>query len=433
LDSSWRTIWIADAHRDDDMRSEYPRTKKPNTFLKLKHALATPNSINRRKPFEVRRLQKTSESGVETYPRGSSPFPDVSKINSSGKRKERTMYRLTQLKKTTPLFLVALGLAWLGLSPALQAVMPAPDGGYPAQNTAEGQNALFNLTTGSRNTADGFEALMSNTSGSWNTADGFLALEHNTTGDFNTASGVGSLSNNDIGTGNTAAGSRTLFNSKSSFNVALGFEAGNKITSGNRNICIGAQGGDSLTSGNNNIDIGNSGVTAEANTIRIGKVGTQTKTFLAGVSNAAVTGMTVVVNSSGQLGAAVSSARFKDNIQPMDQASKAILDLKPVTFHYKKEIDPAGSSQFGLVAEDVEKVNPDLVVRDKEGKAYSVRYDAVNAMFLNEFLKEHRKVEQQQKQIDALTAELKEQAAQIQKVNAQLEANKPAPQVVNNP
>jgi len=127
------------------------------------------------------------------------------------------------------------------------------------------------------------------------------------------------------------------------------------------------------------------------------------------------------------------SARFKDNIQPMDQASKAIFDLKPVTFHYKKEIDPAGSSQFGLVAEDVEKVNPDLVVRDEEGKAYSVRYDAVNAMFLNEFLKEHRKVEQQQKQIDALTAELKEQAAHIQKVSTQLQASKAAPQVVNNP
>jgi hypothetical protein len=345
------------------------------------------------------------------------------KLTVAGKGKEKSVYQLTQLKKTTPLFLVALGLALLGLSPALQAVMPAPDGGYPAQNTAEGENALFNLTTGSRNTADGFEALMSNTSGSWNTADGFLALEDNTTGDFNTAGGVGALSSNDIGGGNTAYGSRALFTSKSSFNVAVGFEAGNKIKSGNRNICIGAQAGDSLTSGNNNIDIGNSGVTAESNTIRIGKAGTQTKAFLAGVSNAAVTGMTVVVNSSGQLGAAVSSARFKDNIQPMDQASKAILALKPVTFHYKKEIDPAGTSQFGLVAEDVEKVNPDLVVRDKEGKAYSVRYDAVNAMLLNEFLKEHATVQELKKEIAALKAGL-------QKVSAQVELTKPAPQTV---
>ena len=150
-----------------------------------------------------------------------------------------------------------------------------------------------------------------------------------------------------------------------------------------------------------------------------------------GVTSASSTA--VVVNSLGKLGTVVSSRRFKEEIKPMDKASEAILALKPVTFRYKQEIDPGRSPQFGLVAEDVEKVNPDLVVRDGEGKVNTVRYEAVNAMLLNEFLKEHRKNEEQQKQINVLTAQLKEQAAQIQKVSAQVEASKPAPQVVNNP
>jgi septal ring factor EnvC (AmiA/AmiB activator) len=155
-----------------------------------------------------------------------------------------------------------------------------------------------------------------------------------------------------------------------------------------------------------------------------------------------------VVVSNGQLGVAPSSARFKDKINPMDNASEALLALKPVTFRYKKEIDPAGTRQLGLVAEDVERVNPDLVVRDKEGKPYSVRYDQVNAMLLNEFLKEHRKVEQQdrklqeqeatttelKKEIASLTATVKEQAAQIQKVSAQVEASsRVARMVLNSP
>jgi hypothetical protein len=122
----------------------------------------------------------------------------------------------------------------------------------------------------------------------------------------------------------------------------------------------------------------------------------------------------------------VSSARFKDEIKPMDKASEALLALKPVTFRYKKELDPQGMEQWGLVAEDVQKVNPALVALDKEGKPYSVRYDQVNAMLLNEFLKEHRKIEQMQKQIEALTMGL-------QKVSAQIEANKATPQLVNNP
>jgi hypothetical protein len=207
---------------------------------------------------------------------------------------------------------------------------------------------------------------------------------------------------------------------------------------------LGNFAGANLTTGNNNIDIGNQGVAGETGTIRIGVVGTQTATFVAGIMGKTVPMSTpVFVNANGQLGTTPSSERFKDAIKPMDKTSEAILALKPVTFHYKKELDPKGIPQFGLVAEEVEKVNPDLVVRDANGKAYTVRYEAVNAMLLNEFLKEHRTVQEQkatiaqlkqdfqsrlaeqQKQIEALTTGL-------QKVSAEVEANKPAPQVVDN-
>jgi hypothetical protein len=182
------------------------------------------------------------------------------------------------------------------------------------------------------------------------------------------------------------------------------------------------------------------GVPGESNTIRIGDA-TQTATYIAGISGAVVPGgLTVIVDAGGHLGTVVSSQRFKDEIKPMDKASEVILALRPVTFRYKKDIDAVGTSQFGLVAEQVEKVNPDLVVRDADGKPFTVRYDAVNAMLLNEFIKEHGNVQEQggtiaelKKQVAALTATVKEQAAQIQKVSAQLEASKPAPQVVNNP
>jgi hypothetical protein len=179
-------------------------------------------------------------------------------------------------------------------------------------------------------------------------------------------------------------------------------------------------------------------VAGESNTIRIGTVGVQKTVYLRGISGATVaSGVTVIVDTNGHLGTVTSSARFKEAIKPMDKASDAILALKPVTFRYKKELDPDGIPQFGLVAEQVEKVNPDLVVRDAEGKINTVRYEAVNAMLLNEFLKEHRKVQEeeatiaqlkqgfaeQQKQIETLTAGL-------QKVSAQLELSKPAAQIV---
>ena len=203
---------------------------------------------------------------------------------------------------------------------------------------------------------------------------------------------------------------------------------------GSSNIAVGSQAGANLTTGSNNIDIGALGVGGEANTIRIGRSGTQRKTFIAGIRGATVAnGVGVIVGTTGQLGTVVSSARFKEAIKPMDNASEAILALKPVTFRYKKELDPDKIPQFGLIAEEVEKVNPDLVARDQEGKIMSVRYEAVNAMLLNEFLKEHKKVEQLESTIASLAAELKEQKALIQKVSAQIEASKPAPQVVNNP
>jgi hypothetical protein len=203
---------------------------------------------------------------------------------------------------------------------------------------------------------------------------------------------------------------------------------------------VGVDAGSNLTTGNNNIHIGNVGVAGEANTIRVGMQGTQTRTFIAGISGVAVAGSTVVVNASGQLGIAASSERFKDEIKRMDKASEAILALQPVTFYYKKEIDPTRTSQFGLVAEDVEKVNPALVMRDEQGKPYGVRYDKVNAMLLNEFLKEHRRVEKQSREIleqramitelkkgmATVVAQLKEQSAQIQKVNAQLATASPS-------
>jgi trimeric autotransporter adhesin len=326
-------------------------------------------------------------------------------------------------------------------------------------NTAIGDSALFLNTGGGANTATGVNALFSNTAGDQNTATGYAALANNTTGDDNTATGVSALAHNTIGGLNTAVGFFTLFsNTTGSSNTAVGYQAllgsstgsGNTAVgddalvghNGNGNTALGVFAGAGQSTGDNNIAIGYNvfGVAGESNTIRIGNTDI-TDTFISGINGTTVaSGAAVLVDSSGHLGTVTSSKRFKEEIRPMNKTSEAIFSLEPVTFRYKKEIDPVGTSQFGLVAEDVEKINPDLVVRDKEGKTYSVRYDAVNAMLLNEFLKEHRKNEAQQATIaelksgmEAFTATVKEQAAQIQKVSAQLEASKPAPQVVNNP
>jgi len=366
------------------------------------------------------------------------------------------MNRLIHLKQTATVFLVAL-LIVFGFLLAAQAVSPPPDGGYPGQNTAEGQSALLHLSGGTyntavgwlslrndtagsfntgvgagtlpantadENTATGAGALLSNNSGAFNTANGAFALFSNTTGTFNTANGVQALFDNNTGGHNTAIGENALFNNNiGSFNTATGYGALSSNTTGNTNIALGFGAGLNVITANNVICIGANGNNVD-NACYIGQI------FGATSFN----GVAVFVNSSGRLGTMTSSKRFKEHIKPMDNASEALYSLKPVSFRYKKQVDPEGTSamQFGLVAEDVEKVNPDLVVCDKERKPYSVRYDAVNAMLLNEFLKEHaaflteqRKVEHLEKQVAALTAGL-------QQVSAQLEANKPMPQVVAN-
>ncbi len=303
-------------------------------------------------------------------------------------------------------------------------------------NTANGVNALQSNTKGTNNTANGFDALLNN-NGSFNTANGVSALEGNTTGGDNTANGVNALFSNTTGSDNTANGVNALFSNTTGItNTANGVNALQSNTTGSSNTALGVAAGDALTTGSNNIDIGNlvEGGAGESDTIRIGRVGTQTATFIAGINGATVAGAAVVVSSFGQLGVAPSSARFKDAIKPMDKASEAILALKPVTFRYKKEIDPKSIPQFGLVAEDVEKVNPDLVARDEQGKVYTVRYEAVNAMLLNEFLKEHQKVQKLEAALAAINERLKEQDVKIDKVNAKVELTKPAPQmVVDNP
>src|SRR5437016_3254788 len=279
-------------------------------------------------------------------------------------------------------------------------------------NTAAGSQALFSNTTGSFNTASGTAALFSNTTGFSNTATGFEALYSNTTGSSNTATGLNALQTNASGGSNTATGFGALrFNTTGKNNTATGAFALLHNTTGNSNIALGDQAGGNLTTGDGNIDVGNRGVAGEANAIRLGTQGTQTATYIAAISGATVpTGVPVIVDTTGHLGTTTSSARFKDAIKPMDKASEAILALKPVMFHYKKELDPKGVSQFGLVAEDVEKVNPALVARDEQGKVYTVRYEAVNAMLLNEFLKQHRKVEEQGRKLRELAVMSEEQS-----------------------
>jgi hypothetical protein len=293
-------------------------------------------------------------------------------------------------------------------------------------NTATGFQALLNNNTGGSNTANGVNALRDNTTGVNNTAVGAAALRNSTTGGNNTANGESSLANNTTGGGNTATGVRALENNTmGNTNVATGYHALQHNTTGTSNIALGVNAGINLTTGDNNIDIGYnvSGPAGESNTIRIGDPFVQGATYIAGIHGAVVPGgAPVVVDTSGHLGTIVSSQRFKDEIKPMNEVSEAIFALEPVTFRYKRELDPQGIPQFGLVAERVAKVDPDLVVCDKEGKPYAVRYEQINAMLLNEFLKEHKRVEK----LEATVADL---AAQLQKISAQVEMNTPAMRV----
>src|SRR6266536_2963966 len=362
---------------------------------------------------------------------------------------------------------ILLVLACFALAPTAQAVVPAPDGGYPGLNTAEGQNALLSLTTGSANTAVGWFSLKSDTAGGYNTALGAGALAANT-GDQNTATGAEALFRNTVGAANTATGVEALFaNTTGSANTAIGEIAlaenttgvsntavgvsalasnidGNDNTAigfgalisntgaggaGQANVAIGREalsnntgsfnvginGGRNLTTGIFNIAIANDGVAGESNTTRIGIL--QNRCFISGireVTTGVPDAINVMIDSAGQLGTASSSRRFKTEIRPMDKASEAILSLKPVTFRYK--CDNTARSQFGLIAEEVAGVNPDLVVRDKNGEIYTVRYDQVNAMLLNEFLKAHERLEEQRATIAELRSSVAQQRSDFEAV-----------------
>jgi hypothetical protein len=384
------------------------------------------------------------------------------------------------MKQTTRLTItIVFFFCLLAVWSTTHAVVPPPDGGYPNFTTAEGQKALFSLTSGAANTAVGWSALSTNAAGSFNTATGAGALlfniaDDNTafgaatllfniTGMDNTAIGAAALSNNTMGQDNTATGAFALLlnttgnyntangfdalfsNTEGQFNTAIGFGALDLNSAGDSNTAIGTSAMQANTTGSNNTAIGDLAleqnttgarnialgvdagidVTSASDVICIGAPGANVDNscYIGQIFNAtSANGIPVLINSSNKLGTTTSSKRFKENIKPMDRVSEALFGLKPVHFRYKKEIDPAGISQLGLVAEDVEKVNPDLVVRDKEGKPYSVRYDQVNAMLLNEFLKEHRKVEK----LEGTVADL---AAQLQKVTARIETIQPTAQV----
>ena len=386
-----------------------------------------------------------------------------------------------QWKTTTPplLIAVALAVACFVLPPAPNAfgVVPAPDGGYPGFNTAEGQNALLQLTTGTantavgwlslksvttgsfntgvgagtlvlnggdQNTATGAAALLLNTTGSFNTANGALALFSNTTGDFNTANGMNALFSNTEGYRNTANGQSALFsNTTGDCNTASGMNALVNNTTGSFNVGVGTGGGFNVSTASHVIAIGTSGQNV-SNSCFIGQIYTNVQPQV-GIDPDLVT-----INSDGRLGRAnVSSRRYKHDIQPMQTGSEVIYALNPVSFRYNKQYDRTQTIAFGLIAEEVAEVNPDLVGRNPEGLPESVRYEQINAMLLNEFLKEHRKVEEQHatiiqltKQMETVIARLKEQDSKIQKVSAQLETSKfatgrirgggAAPQIVLN-
>jgi Chaperone of endosialidase len=348
---------------------------------------------------------------------------------------------------TVAALLIPLALACFALSPQARAV--CQEGCLPNENTVLGEdallnntgtdntaigfNALFGNTGGSFNTSTGVESLYSNTSGSSNTATGFQALYLNN-GGSNTATGIFAMYNNTTGGDNCAFGTRALNNNTTANNnTAVGTLALVNNTVGSNNIALGYFAGAHIKTGNSNIEIGNRGLAADSHTIRIGIQETHNTTYIAGISGVTVpSGVGVIIGTDGKLGTVVSSERFKTETRPMDKASEAILALKPVTFRYKHELDPDGIPQFGLVAEDVEKVNPDLVARDEQGKPYTVRYEAVNAMLLNEFLKEHRKNEDQQATIARLEKQVEALTAGLQKVSAQLELSKSAPQTVLN-
>jgi hypothetical protein len=387
------------------------------------------------------------------------------------------------MKTRIPTLLIIFSLTCFAFLPKTQAVNPAPDGGYPGFTTAEGTNALKDLTTGTANTAVGWFSLTSNTDGSfntgvgagtlvlnvgnqstgdglYNTAVGAVALFLNTTGHNNTAVGWGALAANTIGdentavgfaalanfpvdNANTAVGNLALLNTTGAENTGVGANALMQNNDGINNTAVGVNALLSST-GNGNIALGHTAggsVTTASNVICIGAIGgdVDNSCFIGQIySNVQpIVGTdpdSVTISSTGRLGRGnVSSRRYKHDIEAMGKASEGLFALKPVSFRYNKEYDGTQTLAFGLIAEEVAKVYPDLVGRNSSGEPESVRYDQVNAMLLNEFLKEHRKVEEQQKEIDSLKAELKEQRNLVQRVSAKVETMESAGLVTQNP
>jgi trimeric autotransporter adhesin len=388
------------------------------------------------------------------------------------------------MKTTTQLVLSFIILCLVAVAPTIQAVVPPPDGGYPGGNTAEGQNALLNLTSGGFNTAVGWLSLRSDTTGEFNTAIGAAALFRNN-GDENTALGTGALLSNSTGIQNTATGAFALFgntgpadnpswpsgiagsfntangdralfsNTTGAANTAIGGSALFNNTIGSTNTAVGSIALSNNSSGNNNIALGfaaGAAVSTADEVIAIGTLGQN-------VSNSCYIGQiysniqpqvgtdpdVVTINSNGRLGRAnVSSRRYKHDIQPIHKASEAIYELKPVSFRYHKQYDQTQTIAFGLIAEEVAEVHPDLVGRNPAGQPESVRYEQINAMLLNEFLKEHRKGEEQdckiqeqettiselRSEIRSLAAMVNDQASELRKVSAQLQINTAAAQEI---
>jgi hypothetical protein len=389
-------------------------------------------------------------------------------------------FNQTHQPRTLSVLVIGTLLACLGLLQNAEAVRPAPDGGYPGGNTAEGQNALLSLTTGAYNTAVGLFSLMSNQEGQFNTGIGAGALlantAHrntalgagsllsNTTGVKNTANGTFALFNNADGNSNTASGESALFSNTSGFsNTACGYNALLSNTTAGDNTAVGttalfsnitgefntAVGSQSLrdnVTGDSNTAIGDSAgfnITGSGN-VCIGAgvngfAGENNITRIRNVYESIATERAVYVTSDNRIGTLASSRRYKEQIKPMENASEAIHSLRPVTFRYRKEVDPMRSLSFGLIAEEVAKVSPDLVTPDREGKPETVRYEAINAMLLNEFLKEHRQVQHQantiaelKNEIANLTEIVRIQTAQIQKAIARLESANAAVEIVGN-
>jgi hypothetical protein len=365
-----------------------------------------------------------------------------------------------EFKTILPSFLILLAVCCVALSPFAQAVTPPPDGGYAGGNTAEGQGALLTLTSGGYNTAIGLFSLRAVTTGSYNTgvgtgtlllnsvdnntavgagallnnitgpnntATGVIALFGNTVGTANTADGVQALGNNTIGNGNTAGGVVALVsNTSGNNNTAYGLQAMLNNSTGSNNIALGVNAGNNVTGADNVICIGTAGLDV-SNSCFIGQIYSNVQPIV-GTDPDSVT-----VTSSGRLGRGnVSSRRYKHDIKLMDKASEGLYALKPVTFRYNKEYDATQTLAFGLIAEEVAEVYPDLVGRNSKAEPESVRYEQINAMLLNEFLKEHRAMQEQQKEIDTLRAELKDQKAVIERVTTHFKLSKPSPRTVLN-